>query len=251
VQTGRFIVAIAFASFAMGVCPAKESSTGPEPFGSITFESAHARAKFDAYMAHLERHPERFAQDLATLRQLRRSDVEYRVVLGGPFEQGVEGNLTTDGERVFVRISDEGGAYGEIASLNSRFAHELEHARQFDDGEIAFARDPVANVWRPLHTFYDIGDEVKAWEAQLRLSISKDYWVTTSGTPRPSLLQRFAEAKGDTARARVLAQYGAYGRRKQEIGLNVVVASKTGFTARQLVRPDTRPDFFGRIYMVV
>jgi hypothetical protein len=137
------------------------------------------------------------------------------------------------------------------ASLNSRFAHELEHARQFDSGEIAFGRDPATGKWYPVKNFYDMGDEVKAWAAQLKLAIPRDFWSTAKGSLRPTLLKRFADTSGDAARAAVLTQYGAYAGRRSILNCNVVVRSRTGFVARQLVRPGKRPNFFGRIYDVV
>ena len=249
--SSRRMAAFLLPALMLGVCPYSRAAEHVEAWGSVSFQNAKARAKFDAYRERLERDPSKFAEEIATLRQLERSDAPYHLTIGGPFEQGVEGNLTTDGERIFVNVSDEGGPYGEVASLNSRFAHELEHARQFDAGELAFGRDPTTGKWHPLHTSYDIGDEVKAWAAQLKLSIARDFWCTSSGNLRPTLLKRFADTDGDGARAAVLTQYGAYAGRRPIPNCNVVVRSKTGFVARQLVRPGERPNFFGRIHDVV
>jgi hypothetical protein len=250
-RSSRYMDAVLLPILMLGVCPFSGAAERTDARGSISFQNAKARAKFEAYQAHLERDPAKFAEEIASLRQIERSDVQFHFTIGGPFERGVEGNLTTDGERVFVNVSDEGGPYGEVASLNSRFAHEIEHARQFDDGEIAFARDPTTGKWHPLHNSYDIGDEVKAWAAQLKLSIAKDFWSASSGNPRPTLLKRFADAADDAARAAVLARNGVYSNRRRVPNCNVVVRSKTGFVVRQLVRPSERPNFFGRIYHVV
>jgi hypothetical protein len=223
-----------------------EPSPGSE---SITFEDTAARRTFLAYVVFLEQNRDKFADELATLRQLERSEVNYHVGLGAFVWRGVEGGLTTDGVRVYITVSARGGPCGEIASMNSRFAHEFEHARQFDDAELAFTRDPETGQWRPEYASYDIGDEVKAWRVQMKTSISKDLWMTREGDRRPSLLQKFATAGTDRDRARVLVACG-YGKRNPRTDSNVVVSSKARYGAGQLLRPNGQRNFFGRVHSV-
>lgn len=79
-----------------------------------------------------------------------------------------EGSLTTDGQSVFVNVRNLGNNH-ETFSLDSRFAHELEHGRQFENGEIAFTKT-ADGKWVPNPTSYDINDELNAFKEQLKLS---------------------------------------------------------------------------------
>lgn len=227
-------------------------STAAHPAPSraaVVFEDEAARRDFAAYVAVLERDPAKYATELATVRQLERSEVEYRVRVGGPLPDGADGALTTDGERVYVDVPSD----GDRAKFFSRFseraclAHELEHARQFDDGEFVFARDPASGRWGPATPSFDIGDEVKAWSAQLRLSVGRDFWRRPRGTPapRPSLLAKFAAAKSDGERARVLIENG-YGHLTPAAG-SATVSPVPGRRLGDLVRPCERPNLFFRM----
>jgi hypothetical protein len=213
--------------------------------GSMTYGDAVAREKFDAYVALLESDPKKYEAELATLRQLAASDVEYHVQIVDIAEPGVGGRLTTDGRRVFVNVSLD--PRRELGSIHSRLAHELEHARQFDSGELAFERHPATGEWRPAPSSYDIGDEVNAFRAQLAAAQPADYWSTTAGRRKPSLLRLFADARTDAERAEVLARNG-YKDRNRTTGCNVVFESSRGFVARQVVRPGPDLHFFGRVY---
>jgi hypothetical protein len=217
-----------------------------EARAAISFAGGEAHERFRGYVAFLERDPERFAAELATVRQLEQSDVEYRLTTGGTFERSVEGSLTTDGERVLVNVGD-----GKGLSVNSRIAHELEHARQFDDGEIAFEQSPATGQWTAHHASYDIGDEVRAWTVQLRASVETDFWRRAKGeaNPRPSMLGEFAKAETDEQRAEVLAARG-YGNRRLVFGANVTFGASAGYEPRQLVRPAAGRRFFGRVRSV-
>jgi hypothetical protein len=221
-----------------------------EPFltnGSISFADHGARRRFEDYIAFLERDPVKFAHELATLRVLTRSEVRYHVKIGEVSRKGVEGNLSTDGARIYITISASGGSDGETASVNSRFAHEFEHARQFEAGELAFVRNPETGSWRADILSYDIGDEVKAWAAQLKAAVSTDFWVKQEGDRRPSTMHKFAQAATDEKRARVLAKCG-YGSRNLRLNCNVVFSSETGYKAGQFVRPSGQLNFFGRVH---
>lgn len=218
----------------------------PGADGSLTFADAASRRKYDRYVAFLQSDPRRFAGEIATLRKLASSEVEYHVGVGGASADSVEGSLTTDGTRVYVTLSAHAG--GAVASLNSRFAHELEHARQFEDGEIAFVR--VAGAWHSDYSSYDIGDEVRAWEAQLNAARSTDFWFFHEGERRPTLLARFARAETDDERARVLVER-AYARLNPVIAAPPPAARRLEWAPRTAgyfgrVRPDSTPDRIAR-----
>lgn len=228
---------------ASGAMPTGARAEALEVEASLVCSDADAVTRLADYEAFLRSDPKRFARELATLEQLRRSDVRYVVRIGGVFEPGVEGSLTTDGERIFVSVA--GGCCG--ASLNSRLAHELEHARQFDDGEIAFSWDAATRSWRPAYSSYDIGDEVLAWQAQLRTALPLDYWRVTSRDRKPTLLQLFSQAETDDARAAVLVSHG-YVDRNPVAGSIVAFPARFGFRAGQMVRPSAELAFFGRVH---
>jgi hypothetical protein len=241
-----------FAGILVGVGIAIVAAAAPAA-ASVTFDGDGARQKYEAYVAYLERRPETFAPELATVRQLERSEVEYRVRVGGTFRPGVDGELTTDGERVLISISNgtgEGGRGSEPFSRFSEracFAHELEHARQFDAGEFAFERDPATGRWHAERPSFDISDERRAWEVQLRLSNHQDFWRRYEGGAKaePSLLAAFAAAKTEAERTRVLRENG-YGR-LYAVPNCVVSAPTSEFRPGQLVRPSAASNLFGRV----
>ena len=247
---GPVVLLLAACEFALASTPTLPiTSVLPTIDTSVLCDGATARERFNEYERMLEGDPQRFASELATLRRLEASDVTYVIRICRFDVDGVEGSLTTDGDRIFVNVSDKGGAAGEIASLNSRIAHELEHARQFNDGEVAFLRDPRSAEWCPAYTSYDIGDEVKAWAVQLNCSVPRDHWLQTVRGRQPTLLHEFGRAATDAERAQVLVQHG-YRNRRQLLEVNVVFPASLGFVAGQLVRPDATRNFFGRVKAV-
>jgi hypothetical protein len=208
----------------------------------ISYADKEARKKFDEYVEFLNKDKDKYKSELATIERLKNSEVDYQLGVGGKDFEGAEGNLTTDGNKVFVSISNVGGPGGETFSLNSRFTHELEHARQFDNGELTFYKGEDGK-WRPSPATYDIGDEVKAWKAQLNSSITSDYWKRDGGGQKPSLLRDFANAKTDDERAGVLAR-SSYPNRNPNQNSDYVYAGKENYKPGQLVRTDTG---FGRV----
>jgi hypothetical protein len=210
-----------------------------------------APERFAAYRDAIERDPVKFASHLATLRQLERSDVRYVLAVVRRSEGSVEGRITTDGERVMLYVTDVGGPAAEKMSLNSRIAHELEHARQFDSGELALARDPASGEWRSEYESYDIGDEVAAWTAQLALASGHDFWTRRFDTWQPTLLRLFANERTDAARANLLARCG-YARVNPAMHTDVTVVSDAGYTVGQLLRPDLARglNVFGRVHAI-
>jgi hypothetical protein len=241
-----------FAEILVGSSIAVVAAVAPAA-AAVTFDGERAERAYQAYVAYLERDPATLAPELATVRQLEQSDVEYRVRVGGAFRPGVDGELTTDGERVFVSISDGAGPGGRGSEVFSRYseraclAHELEHARQFDNGEFSFERNPLSGRWHAESPSFDISDEMRAWKVQLRLSNDKDFWRRPEGRSqaRPSLLAEFAAAKTDAERMRVLQKNGYGG--IYDVPNCVVSAPTSKSRVGQLVRPDRVPNFFGRV----
>ena len=215
----------------------------------LTFANEEARRIFEGYVEFLATDPDRFERHLATVRQLQASEIHYQLVMIGEAVDGIEGRVTTDGRTVFIHLTHIGGPDGEVASMNSRLAHEFEHARQFDSGEIAFARDTMTGRWGPVVATYDIGDDVKAWEAQLEASVGADFFDRARGTGVliPSLLRIFADAGGFEARATVLMANG-YKDLRPIVNSNVGFAAKARLTAGTVVHPGMRPNFFGRVH---
>jgi hypothetical protein len=80
-----------------------------------------------------------------------------------------EGFLSADKHgNVLVNVRNVGGPAGETMDIKGRLAHELEHARQFDQGELGLAGN--GRDWGPLVASYDLFDEVNAFSAQLAIS---------------------------------------------------------------------------------
>jgi hypothetical protein len=183
--------------------------------------------------------------------QLQASDVNY-VVNVAEHAGGGEGETTTDGQQIFLNINNVGGSGGETFSMNSRFAHEFEHGRQFDSGELGFRKDEKTGKWEADKLSYDIHDEVKAFEAQQRTSTASDYFTHKGGETKPSLLRLFTNAKTEDEKAGVLART-AYPSRNQDERI-VHAGSRTGYKPGALIRPtDNGPikNFFGRVHDVV
>jgi len=181
-----------------------------DPTGeTIDYANKDARKAYEEYEKFLNKDPKKYASELATLQQLKDSDVNYVIKLdesGTDFSNGKEGKLTSDGKSVFVNIANAGNGT-EKFSLNSRFGHELEHARQFDSGEFGFAFDK--NGKSIGYVGLDISEEVKAWQVGLKLASAGDFQVK-SGSSIPELqfrvLDEFGKAKTDDERAQVLAR---------------------------------------------
>lgn len=180
----------------------------------------------------------------ATIEQLESSDVVYTISVvtnddgfkSGETEGAVQAYEREDGYGVNVIIRNIGGAFGEKFILEGRFAHELEHARQFDNGELNFFRsDSGKDEFEPGFS-YDIYDEVNAFNAQL--SITSLINVTSD----TDLLKRLRLAKNDEKKkAGILQNSGTYNNR----------ADKVRNFERKDVPPGTliqAPNLFGRAY---
>jgi RHS repeat-associated protein len=223
-----------------------------DPTGEvIDFANDDARKRFEEYEKFLQSNKNKkgFASLIATVQQLRNSDVTYRIGLGraNTFSGGTEGELSSDGKVITVTLSNVGGTNGERYSLNSRFAHELEHARQFDSGEFAYAFDATTGAKLPGSVAGDISSEVKAWQAQLVASSPTDFQVM-GGAREPEfqfrILAEFGRAKTDDERAGILARISgtyksSYERTTREgsYGRNFTLQ---GVAPGTLVRPSDR-----------
>ena len=235
----RTLTAATALAVILAQAPARAAEAPPETFDlgpSIAFADARSAERFTRYLAFLHADPRKHGPEIATVRGLAASEVTFVVALVKRLPPETGGRLTTDGERVFVSVLDE---EREDGSLDSRLAHELEHARQFDAGELGFMYDEAAGAWRPMPSSYDIGDEVLAWAAQLRTSTSSDFWTHRDGRSRPTVLKLFADAPTFAERARLLRARG-YGDRNPLAFLNVGFPGELGHPAGKLVRTGGR-----------
>jgi RHS repeat-associated protein len=207
--------------------------------GDLTKKGKEAEALYKKYVDFLNKDPKKYASQLATVAKLDKSNVTYLVNVTSRELQGsheAEGRTSTDGTNVTVTIRNIGGPQGEKFSLEGRFAHEFEHARQFEDGEFNFVRTS-SGEWVPDRSTYDIYDEVKAFNAQLGVS------APIQDTP---LLRSLRDDRmNDTDRARILAN-GPYPNRNP-------VSSNVTFLWNAppgiLVRPNAaHPNVFGRVH---
>jgi RHS repeat-associated protein len=151
-----------------------------DPTGQYFTYGKGAEDELKKYRAFLEKDPKKYKSQLDTLNKLDGSKVEYHLTLKNESKEGVEGHvsaeLTEGGKsaRVIINLSNVGGPQGEKFSPFARMAHELEHGRQFEDGEIGFAflngkyRGTVGS---------DASDEFKAFQAMLPLATDKDCMV--------------------------------------------------------------------------
>jgi len=140
-----------------------------DPTGAtIDFADERSERLFNDYLDELAGDPKKYAQLLATIELLRNSRVNYRVNATIMTGKG-EGFLSADKQgNVLVNVLNVGGPRGETMDMKGRLAHELEHARQFDQGELGLAGN--GRDWGPLAASYDLFDEVRAFSAQLAVS---------------------------------------------------------------------------------
>jgi hypothetical protein len=84
------------------------------------------------------------------------------------------GSLTMDSntnvEINFNLITKSSGGKHKLTQLY----HETEHAIQFEHGELGFVFDSNTNTWQSDPNYYDITDEIKAFDAHLSIPGSKD-----------------------------------------------------------------------------
>jgi RHS repeat-associated protein len=139
-----------------------------DPSGRIIeFADAWAKSAFEQYKQSLDPNSE----DYANVVQLELSNMVYVINLTGLQNDGSkkEGEVTFDGTKVWLNIDSGGPA--QDASRQSRFAHEIQHGVQVDEGRLGFHK--VDGQWGAF--FGDVNDEVEAWNAQLRQATDLDF----------------------------------------------------------------------------
>lgn len=219
-----------------------------DPTGEIfEYSGEDAEKNLEKYRRHLEKCGKKCENELNILNRLAKSDVTYVINLKAGKDQSAtgEGELTSDGSKIFVNIDNVGGPSGEKYSLNARFAHELEHARQFEDGELSFFKTEDGK-W--VATNYDLTDEVNAHSAMLGPGSSADQLVRDNfGNISKSTLGNFASAKTEEDRLEVIrgSSYGKKGIADTPKNFQPAPSVSGGKKAGELVRTDR---YFGRIY---
>lgn len=154
-----------------------------DPTGMIVkFHDGDSEERYKAYRDWVEKQykadPKKFGDLWGTIQRLEGSGVTYNINVAAtsPYGDGVEGSvdISSNGNEIDVNIVLSGGTSQEF-SQNSAFAHELEHARQFDNGEWGFILTPDKHGelmvggkrYSVKRDGFDIVDERKAWQAML------------------------------------------------------------------------------------
>jgi RHS repeat-associated protein len=211
-----------------------------DPTGrTISFANEDDEEQFKKYEAALAKDTKKYSSQIATVDQLRKSKVNYQFHVGGKQQSATaEGNVGFDGTNVTVNIRNVGGPSGEKFSLTGRIAHELEHARQVDSGELTFLQDGKGN-YSPSPITYDAMDEVRAFHAQLGLTMP----IESSKSPT---LSNLGMARTDREAANAIIQ--AYPRLKNR-PLNSVyrLPASSGAQAGDIIRRGG----FGRVHSVI
>ena len=208
--------------------------------GNLTKEGKYAKSLYDAYKKDIAelaaKDPAKYGSLVKTIEKLEASDVKFVVnVTSKELGEGseAEGRTSTDGTNVLVTIRNIGNNHEEFP-LIGRFAHELEHARQFEDGELNFVKTANGG-WAPYPGSYDIYDELKAFKEQLKVS------ARISDTPTLAYLRR--NDTNDADKATYLSR--TYPNRKQIESNNQIWNYPPG----TLVRPNEKhPSVFGRVH---
>ena len=209
--------------------------------GELTKKGRRSKEHYDKYVKKVtelaKKDPAKYGSLLATVNKLTNSEIKYVIQVTTDDVGGggnAEGSLTTDGQSVFVTVRNIGNNH-ETFSLDSRFAHELEHGRQFEDGELSFVRTSDGN-WVPNPSSYDIYDELNAFKEQLKLSpqVHDD-----------SMLQYLRRNDtSDADKAKYLSR--TYEKRKDVPSNNDYL---WGYSKGTLVRPNQKhPNIFGRVH---
>ncbi len=107
-----------------------------------------------------------------------------------------EGRVNPDenGDKIMINIRNQGNKH-ESWSLNSRLAHELTHAKQFDDGDIGFFKDAKTGKWWVTEGSADAFDEVNAYRASIAVAMTMG---EDNFNPKlRGIMNGFRSAKGD------------------------------------------------------
>ncbi len=96
---------------------------------------------------------------------LKKSSETY--VFKGTTKSKSKGNgfLSTDGTKIYVNYTFNGGDKDAGSGRSTSLLHETEHGVQFEHGEVGFQNTGTASApnWVPI--FYDMTDELKAFQA--------------------------------------------------------------------------------------
>jgi RHS repeat-associated protein len=205
--------------------------------GNLTKNGTYSQEEYEKYKDFLNKDPKKYANELATLNRLEGSKINYIIgvttkdVAGGGEAEGL---TSTDGTNVLVTIRNRGNNQ-EKFTIEGRFAHELEHARQFDNGEFHFVKT-ASGIWTPDPKTYDIYDEVRAFKAQLD--------VTAPVKDTPMLRNLRDDRQTDSDRASILRS--SYPKRNQT---DTNVTYLWGAPSGALVRPNAQhPNVFGVVH---
>jgi RHS repeat-associated protein len=173
-----------------------------DPDGStMDFANQRSERLFNDYEKALGADPEGHATLLATIQLLKNSRINYRIDASGTEGTG-EGFLSADNRgNVLVSVRNIGGPSGETMDMNGRFAHEIEHARQFNQGELGLMKR--GDKWGAFPPSYDLLDEANAFSAQLvasRRVIDSPFLRSLRGLSADEMLARVAGAYPDVSR---------------------------------------------------
>jgi RHS repeat-associated protein len=103
----------------------------------------------------------KFAQQLTSLENAHET---FRIQYGGDKADGEEGRFGYTGNRDnFTLTLDK---KSKQFTIEQNLAHEVRHASDYLDGRIGFMK--LGSTWRPV--FYDIGDEVRAFQSAIGVS---------------------------------------------------------------------------------
>ncbi len=168
-----------------------------DPSGKkVEFADQESKRVFEDYVSELD--PESI--DYQNVKALKESEIIF-VIEASDQGRGNEGSATFDGEKVTLGVDPTGAA--ELASVESRLAHEIQHGVQIDTGKLGFVRH--GKKWVAIFT--DIGDEVEAYDAQLRQARPFDL--------KRGILRRYSKAR-DRARFLIRSGYEQYHGRENE-----------------------------------
>ncbi len=136
-----------------------------DPLGlKLKFANKADRKAFKDYKKSLKKGSE----DLKNIKELKKSSITF-VFRTGAVSGASEGETTFDGSNVNLTVEPSNSS--EDASFKSRVAHEVQHGVQINRGEFGF-RQTLEGNWEAVAL--DIGDEVEAYEAQLRQALPSD-----------------------------------------------------------------------------
>ena len=163
-----------------------------------------------------------FAELRATIKTLEESNVVYNLSVTSttPLGDSVSGSvdIASNGASININVVLSGGTNQDF-SQNSIFAHELEHARQFNDGEWGFVLEPDkegdvtvgGTKYKARKIGYDIGDEVKAFRAMITAANGFDMSVRfprlSSEEPLLTQLAGVNDKKAEKVLARTTDEY--------------------------------------------